>query len=233
MLKAGNETIKAEIKPNMAKAKEQVMEFVNSYNTLIQFTKEVTKSPEIKEEGKFKEAKKETGALITNATVRGLVNGLRSRILNPYPATKEPQIKILPVIGVSTGEIGSRWQDISEGYLMVDEAKLEETLLKYPGAVKDFFGVDSDGDLRVDNGMAYMTENFLKPYTRLTKGVISTQIQNNQDKISRLQKDIERTEEHVKKYEQKLREKFGRMEGSIKQQKATSEFIKNKFGGGK
>ncbi|MDH5721549.1 MAG: flagellar filament capping protein FliD [Spirochaetia bacterium] len=230
LLKPSDETVKTEIMPNTEKAITQILDFIKDYNDLIAYTRKETKAPKIKESDGLDEKDNEVGTLITNSSVRSLVNSLRIKALNAYPAQKDPKIKILPMLGISTGKIGSNWKSISEGFLEVDEEKLKEMLLNHPEAVKDFFGIDTNGDLRIDNGMAYTLNLFLTPYTQYPKGIIDSQIASNKERITRLNKDIKKVEEHVEKYVQKLREQYGRAGYLMQQQKAIGESIKNKLG---
>ena len=117
-------------------------------------------------------------------------------------------------------------------YLEVDEAKLAQSLAEHPTAVKELFAIDTNGDLRIDNGYAHVAENFLEPYTRFTRGLISEQIKSNAERVKMLDKDIKRQEEHVKQYEAKLKTKFGYMESSVQKSKSTGTFLKQKLGGG-
>ncbi|HNL11747.1 MAG TPA: flagellar filament capping protein FliD, partial [Turneriella sp.] len=97
---------------------------------------------------------------------------------------------------------------------------------------KELFAIDTNGDLRIDNGYAHVTENFLEPFTRFTRGLISEQIKSNQERVKQIDRDIKRQEEHVKTYEAKLKTKFGYMESSVQKSKSTGTFLKQKLGGG-
>jgi flagellar hook-associated protein 2 len=75
-----------------------------------------------------------------------------------------------------------------------------------------------------------VTENFLEPFTRFTRGLISEQIKSNQEKLKQIDRDIKRQEDHVKTYEAKLKTKFGYMESSVQKSKSTGTFLKQKLG---
>ncbi len=75
-----------------------------------------------------------------------------------------------------------------------------------------------------------MTENFLEPFTRFTRGLISEQIKSNQERVKQIDRDIKRQEEHVKTFEAKLKTKFGYMESSVQKSKSTGTFLKQKLG---
>lgn len=230
LLKAAPDSVDTEIVNDNESAKKQVLNFVKAYNDLLQFAEEVSKTARVKEAGKYREMRAESGILATNATIRQLVNGLRMHTSNAYPANREPYIRTLAQIGISSGAIGAKREEVTKGYLEVDEAKLSQMLAENPTAVKELFAIDTNGDLRIDNGYAYATENFLEPFTRFTRGLIAEQIKSNQERMKQLERDIKRQEDHVKTYEAKLKTKFGYMESSVQKSKSTGTFLKQKLG---
>lgn len=232
LLKTSPDNIQTEILNDNESAKKQVLGFVKAYNELLQFSEEVAKSARIKEAGKFQEMRKESGILATNATIRQLVNGLKVHTSNAYPTNRDPHLRTLAQIGISTGAIGGKREEVIKGYLEVDEAKLTQALAEHPTAVKELFAIDTNGDLRIDNGYAHVTENFLEPFTRFTRGLISEQIKSNAERAKQIDRDIKRQEEHVKTFETKLKTKFGYMESSVQKSKSTGTFLKQKLGGG-
>jgi flagellar capping protein FliD len=232
LLKTSADNIQTEILNDNDAAKKQVLGFVKAYNELLQFSEEVAKSARIKEAGKFQEMRKESGILATNATIRQLVNGLKVHTSNAYPTNREPHIRTLAQIGISTGAIGGKREEVIKGYLEVDETKLIQALSEHPGAVKELFAIDTNGDLRIDNGYAHVTENFLEPFTRFTRGLIAEQIKSNAERVKQIDKDIKRQEEHVKTFETKLKTKFGYMESSVQKSKSTGTFLRQKLGNG-
>lgn len=232
LLKTSADNVETEISNDNDAAKKQVLGFVKAYNELLHYADEVAKSAKVKEAGKYQEMRKESGILATNATIRQLVNGLKMHTSNAYPTNREPHLRTLAQIGISTGAIGGKREEVVKGYLEVDEAKLAQALSEHPAAVKELFAIDTNGDLRIDNGYAHVAENFLEPYTRFTRGLISEQLKSNAERVKMLDKDIKRQEEHVKQYEAKLKTKFGYMESSVQKSKSTGTFLKQKLGNG-
>lgn len=232
LLKTSNDNVETEILNDNDAAKKQVLGFVKAYNDLLHFAEEAAKSAKVKEAGKYREMRQESGILATNATIRQLINGLKMHTSNAYPTNREPHLRTLAQIGITTGAIGGKREEVVKGYLEVDESKLVQALAEHPTAVKELFAIDTNGDLRIDNGYAHVTENFLEPFTRFTRGLIAEQIKSNADRVKQIDKDIKRQEEHVKAYEAKLKTKFGYMESSVGKSKSTGNFLKQKLGGG-
>ena len=71
-----------------------------------------------------------------------------------------------------------------------------------------FFGSDTDGDDKPDEGMAYKVTYVLKPYVQPGKNIIAAKIDNEDNSIKIADDSIKRHEDHLKKYEEKLRTKF-------------------------
>ncbi|HRP68450.1 MAG TPA: flagellar filament capping protein FliD [Turneriella sp.] len=230
LLKPSPDNVKTEILNDTESAQKQVLNFVKAYNDLLQFAEENAKAARVKEAGKFQEMRKESGILATNATIRQLINGLKMHTSNAYPALRDPHFRTLSQIGISTGAVGADREEVIKGYLQVDEAKLTQAFAESPRAVKELFASDTNNDLRIDNGYAYVTDKFLDPFTRFTRGLIAEQIKSNAERTKQIDRDIKRQEEHVKNYEAKLKTKFGYMESSVMKNKSTGKFLKQKLG---
>ena len=74
-----------------------------------------------------------------------------------------------------------------------------------------------------------MTET-LKPYIQFAGGLISARIDTVKTRIDEKKEMIASKESSLDKKEQTLREKFGRMESSIREAHSQSEYLKSKLG---
>ncbi len=234
LLQKSDMPIKVNILNDLESPKKNILSFVESYNKLLKFIRETSTSEElVNKPGEFDpmaKLKGKTGALISDSSVRSLVNGLRRKVSDVYPSFREPHIKILDSIGISTGKIGSPWEEISQGYLEVDLQKLNESLQNHPKAVKDFFGSDRNGDIRIDGGFAYQIHSFLTAYTRpYGKGIIYNKIKSRKENNTQIDKNISEIEQKADRYEETLKRKFGAMESAIRKQKAIGEQLNNKL----
>lgn len=210
---------------------DKLYDFIDAYNALLEYSRMAAGGVKLDKAGEYGKVLQEGGPLVTDSTVRILLNGVQRRVHDPYPSIRDPHIKILSALGITTGDIGSAWGEevLPEGYLEIDEELFTEVLLEHPKAVREFFGVDTNGDRALDNGMAYMTYKYLEPYTRPMKGIITARIESNEERIDNLNDEIEKTKEHADRYEQQLRDKFGYMESVIQEQKSTEKFIQQRF----
>jgi flagellar hook-associated protein 2 len=131
---------------------------------------------------------------------------------------------------VSTGKINAAWESIKMGKLVIDEPLLTKTIRENPEGVLYFFGSDTDGDNRMDTGMAYKLEKVLKPYVMSGSNIISNKIQLETTSIKLANERIKRHQDHLAKYEEKLRKKFSRMERSISESKYQKNWMNQQFG---
>ncbi len=234
LLKTSDQTIQVNVQHDIDQMKEQLYSFVKAYNELLEIAYQTSTVKDLNTKpGNFDITAKlqgKTPPLIADSSVRGLVNGLKKRISNPYPSFRKPNLTTIYDIGISTGVLGSEWSKISKGYLEVDEAKLIKYLNKHPIAVKELFGVDSNGDLRIDNGLGYTLHTFLQSYsTTYGTGILQNRIKIREEQIEHLDKNIEKIEEKATQYGERLKTKFGAMESAIRRQKATGDYLKQKF----
>jgi len=222
------------INANLKKSGEMVADFIKKYNDLMDFSRNVSSGVKKNAEGELEtlnEKERKATPLITSSLVRTLVTGLQTRVSNAYPAQQDPHIRILQMIGIGTGKPNSNWQEISNMHLLFENNELFQKMVSdHPGAVKDFFGQDKNGDRSFDDGLGYQMVEFLKAYTtQLKQGVIQSQLGSNETRIKDLQKNKEIKQAAVDEYEKKLKIKFGRMEGVISKQKQTGNALKQKF----
>jgi len=225
----GEDEIEVTITGDTEKSVEAVQDFIVAYNELLEFSREASATVKTEKAGEYNKKKSETGPLIGSSMVRSLINGLRIKVSSAYPAFREPYIKISQAIGIHTGEAGSDWESVSKGLLQMNEDKFREMVLAHPKAVKEFFGVDSNGDNLPDDGMAFSTVEFLKPYNQSGRGIISSTIKSNTEKIDSINKQIAKKREHIDHYTENLNKKFSHMESVIRQQKSTGDYLKQRF----
>lgn len=223
--------IEFQITNNTEKSEQQIEAFIEAYNELLVFCLEASKPAEGIKAGEYDKMKQESGILVTNSTVRRLITDLRGMVSKAYPAARDPMIRTLPRIGISSGKVGQEWADIKKGLLVLDKNLLRQMLLEHPEAVQEFFALDSNADRRLDSGFAYESEQILNNYSKFSRGIIITQINSNKERMKQNQKSKQRVEEHAENYKDKMKAKFGYMESNVRQQKSTGNYLKNRLGG--
>ncbi len=225
LLATSTKPVTITIRQNTETAVEKIKKFVEAYNDYLAFNNELTKAVKSDKVGDYQKDKYKNGIFIGDMTLMRLQNALKTAISSAYPSNVEKPIKMLYQIGVSTGEINAKWETIREGKLIIDEAKLIEVLSENPEGVQDFFGSDNDGDNRIDNGLAFKMERILDPYVSAGKNIIVAKMDLEDASIKATNERIERKQEHLKAYEQKLRQKFASMEKAISGSKSQSNWL--------
>ncbi len=223
---------KIEIKSDEKKIRKKIKEWVKSYNMMQEYLRanmraafntdiEAPTSPD----SPSRRSKDRGGVFATDSTARRLRGQAFATIATAYPI-KENGFRLLADIGISTGKIGSRWQDIQEGSLKIEDEKLKDSLGKNIGGVQYLFASDNNEDRRIDNGIAYKMEQAIKPYAQSIQGLLSVRIDLLKDRITSNKERIFRREEVLTRKKENLRHQFGRMEQAVKRNRSMGEYLK-------
>ena len=233
-----SKTEKAEditIKPDIELVKSSIIEFVAKYNRLIaEINILTTNKNEVVEELSYfsddekADALKRLGSFYGDTTLSSLKSNLQQKMSNAYGVTEDLSIKLLVEMGISTNANSSSGIDASRlrGYLEIDEKILEKALTENMEGVKNFFGYDSDGDIIIDSGLAYVIYEYLNPYTQ-RGGIFSNRMASMQDKIKTSERRIVDYDKKLAQKEAELKRKYGMMEGTLKDLKKQSDAISN------
>ncbi|HOV07588.1 MAG: Flagellar hook-associated protein 2 [Spirochaetes bacterium ADurb.Bin218] len=221
--------VELKVEPDIDKPIQKIKEFVDTYNKYLELHKALTKAVKVDKPGES-EKLQESGLFMGDMTIIRLENSLKTAIGASYPSRNENPIKMFSQIGVSTGKVNSSWESIKEGKLQIDEELLRKAIIENPEGVKEFFGSDTDGDNKIDNGMAFTLIRTLSPYISAGKNIIQTKIDFEDQSIKSKDEKIAQLENHIKQYEQKLRTKFATMEKSISGAKAQQNWMKSQMG---
>ncbi|TFH38629.1 MAG: hypothetical protein E4G96_10220 [Chrysiogenales bacterium] len=230
--RVSTEEVKLAVEPGADSGVEKIKKFIEDYNRYLEFNQTITKAGKSEKPGEYKNTITETGLFVSDMTLVRLQGSLSMVINGAYPGGGEEPIRLLTQMGVSTGAINAEWETIKTGKLVVDEASLRRAITENPDGVAAFFGVDTTGDDKMENGMAYKVVYVLRPYVSSGKNIIAAKLELEDNSIRLADESIKRHEDHLKKYEDKLRTKFGRMEQAITQTNSQQQWMKNQFGGG-
>lgn len=223
------------IKPDAQPAKDAIIEFVAKYNRLLAEINIVTSNQqavideiEYFTDDERKTAEENLGTLFGDTTLSALKNNLRQIVANVYRKNADTPIRTLSQIGISTKSDTSTALNEARlrGYLEIDEKKLDEALKNSIEDVRYLFGYDTDNDVLIDDGVAFQVFKQIDPYVQ-RGGIFSTrtnglaaQIKTSKDKIARYDKMLE-------KKEQELRQKYGNMDGALRNLQKQSDMINN------
>lgn len=225
-----NQKVEINIEHDIDKAIEKIKKFVAEYNQYLELNSELTKAGMTSKKGDYENAKKENGILMGDMTVIRLETSLKRTVTSSYASKADKPIRIFSEMGVSTGKVNSSWESIKGGKLQVDDDQLRETIAANPEGVRMFFGSDSDGDNKVDTGLAYTMENNLQPYTKPGKNIIAVKVSLQDESIKQANERIAKQQTHIKNYEEKLRKKFSSMEQSVSSAKSQQSWMNSQSG---
>ncbi len=235
--KASDEPVELSIEPDSESIKNAIIEFVGYYDELLAQLNILTgRSEDIVEEITYltdderAQAMEKLGLFQGDLTLMQLKSRLQTIVMNPYETSAGRELSLLDQIGISTNAVGSRSGSLSRtrlrGYLEIDEGTLDQALESRLSAVKELFGRDTDFDLVVDSGVAYMLDSYIQPYVE-TGGLISTRVDTIDGRIARTSDRIETEQEKLGKKEQEYRRQFAQMEASLNTLEQSSQQIDN------
>ena len=223
------------IKPDPQPAKDAIIEFVAKYNRLLAEINIVTSNQqavideiEYFTDDERKTAEENLGALFGDTTLSSLKNNLRQIVANVYRRSTDTPIRTLSQIGISTKSDTSSALNESRlrGYLEIDEKKLDEALKNSIEDVRYLFGYDTDNDVLIDDGVAYQVFKQIDPYVQ-RGGIFSTRTNGLAARIKTSKDKIARYDQALEKKEQELRQKYGDMDGSLRNLQKQSDMINN------
>lgn len=233
---ASEKTVTVKINPDTDSAKDALITFVGNYNqTIAEMNILSTDKEEIISELDYlssdeqEKAKERLGMFQGDFTLTNGKTSLQRIISSGYRYSTDAQVTLLSQIGISTNaSTGNRGYNPGQmrGYLEVDEKKLDEMLASSLDEIKNMFGFDSDGDLIIDNGVAFLLDKQLTSWVQ-SGGIISsktnaleTSIKNSNSKITKLESQLERKEAE-------LRSKYASMEGTLNSLEAQQNTLDN------
>jgi flagellar hook-associated protein 2 len=217
---------------------EALFNFIGYYNQLLMHVDILTRQDEeVVETAVFlnadekEQAARDLGLFQGNTTLMQLKSRLQRIMMDPHSTEGGRELSLLAQIGISTsgGRLptsGAIDKARLRGYLQIDEAKLEESLVRMGEWVRQLFGYDSDKDLAVDTGVGYEVDSYLKAYVE-TGGIVANRLGALDGTIARKEREIDEFNEHLDDYERELRRKFGTMEGALDSLEKSSQAIEN------
>ena len=216
---------------NIDIALEKIKKFVEVYNKYLDYHRELTRAAKAEKPGDFTKTLSQSGLFMGDISLLRLESLLKTTINSAYPSRAEKPIKVFAQMGVSTGALNAEWDTIKSGKLIIDENLLKKSIRENPEGVALFFGSDTDGDNKTDNGAAYKVVYVLKPYMAPGKNIIASRIDLEDNSIKLTDETIKQKEDHLKKYEEKLKFKFGQMERAISESNAKKQWMKYQLEG--
>jgi len=238
LLETSEKPFNLKVEPDRKLVKDKLIEFVAQYNAVIREINilsarkdnlELVNELDFLTKDEKDEYKKKLGLYQGDSTLSMVKNRLQNIAINPYETRAGRALSVLGQTGISTnaqsGTTGVQGSSL-RGYLEINEKTLDKVLSDNFLAVKDLFGRDSNGDLLVDNGIAYQMDNYIQPYVQ-TGGLIVGRTNTIDTQIKNKKQEIDKFEAYLKKFESDLKQKYGKMEGAINQLESSSRDIRS------
>jgi flagellar hook-associated protein 2 len=223
LLGESDEEVEITVERDYERITEKIIDMIEKYNGLLKFINDGMK---VVPSGTLDEDN-EVGVLTGDITVLGLKNRLQNIMMNPYPTSRGKELSLLAQIGISMGAHGTSWGDIKGGYLQVDEDQFIEALRKYPEEVKELFGSDTNKDVKIDNGVAWVMERNIKGYTDPQTGIVAYHIKNTDSNIKSQESRIEDWNDHLEEYRKKLESDFTLMQQALNEMEQSQKSLEN------
>lgn len=181
-----------------------IKKFVAAYNKLIKTSNELTSVTQVGE-GKAPVV----GGLVGDATVRGLLSGVRNELVNP---ADQDGVRVLADLGISTQK---------DGTLKIDDAKLSTALADNFDAVGAFFTGDNGLMSRVDKRI----DGFIQ-----TGGVLEQRMKGLQTTLTGIDKQRETLNRRVEQIQTRLFAQFNAMDALVGRLNDTSARLTQALG---
>ncbi len=232
--RASEEPVEVDVQPDRESTKNSIIEFIGFYNQVIRDINIYTRTdPGLIDQIEYfnaderAEMEERLGIFQGDSGLNQLRSRMQTIMMNAYETGAD--YRMLAQIGISTNASGAGGGfDLSRlrGYLEINEGDLDAALERDYEAVSRIFGLDTDGDLVVDTGVAWALDSFVSPYVQ-TGGIIASRTDSLDTRIGQTEDRIERYNERLEDYEQQLRFEFGRMEGALEQLDESSRALDN------
>lgn len=191
------------VKVDNSGVKKTISAFVTAYNQALSSLRSL---------GAYDAATKQGGPLVGDATLRGVVAGLRNEVGAPAAALAGNRYTVLSDIGITTNLDGS---------LKFDDAKVTAALSADPAAVQRLFS--SDG------GVAKRLDRLVVDFTK-TGGLVDSRTTGLQSTIKDIGRRQEALNTQLVAYEKRVRAQFTAMDTLIAQMKQTGQNLLAQLG---
>lgn len=234
--RASDKPVSLAVQSSSNSAKDDIVNFVGAYNNLMKKITVYTSPPadaensvlndlEFASEQERAAAEANLGTLSGDFSLIRLVNSMVTGMTRQYIGAPDRQYNMLRSIGIgsniSTAGAGGA---ITNRFMDIDESRLDAALADNFSAVASLFGFDSNGDIAVDDGVAFYTASLVEPFVSST-GIAKQKQTSIRSTIAREQQQRARYEQRVEAYRQKITRDFASMEGSLGRLEETTKTL--------
>jgi flagellar hook-associated protein 2 len=170
------------------------------------------------------------GGFANDSTLSQLKTSLQRTVTSPYPTEAGRDLALLAQIGIGSNASGSNASGYSysrlRGYLEIDPNPLDAAIERDLISIKQLFGMDTDGDLISDTGVALNLDALARPFVE-TGGNIALKTGTIDTRISQDTRRIETMDRQLAQKEADLRMQYSRMESAYARMEQMSNSLDN------
>jgi flagellar hook-associated protein 2 len=222
------------IQPDSESVKDSVISLVGNYNRLMAELNVVSRNdPTVIDELTYltdaerDELRKKVGAFSGDTGISQIRASLQSIFTSPYRLNDGSSV-LLSEFGVGTDVQRQGGYDRSRlrGYMQIDEKSLDAAIAGRLPDLQAIFGLDTDGDLIIDSGLAFNLDRIVRPYVE-TGGLIALKTGSLDRSIDSSRQRINTLDRQLAVKEQTLRSQYGQMENAYNQMERMSTTLEN------
>jgi flagellar hook-associated protein 2 len=222
------------VEPDSESVKDSVIALVGNYNRLMAELNVVSRSdPSVIDELTYlndterEELRQKVGAFSGDTGISQIRAALQSVFTSSY-RLNDGRTVLLSEFGVGTDVQRQGGYDRSKlrGYMQIDEKSLDAAISGRLADLQALFGLDTDGDLIIDSGLAFSLDRLIRPYVE-TGGLITLKTGSLDRSISDNRQRIENLDRQLATKEQTLRTQYGQMESVYNQMERMSTTLEN------
>jgi flagellar hook-associated protein 2 len=235
-----DDPVRLSVEPDREGVKDALIAMVGNYNRLMAEINVLTRNDDhVIQELNYLSAEEQTdmkkrlGVFAGENSLIQFKNTIQRSTGAPYPTMAEQELSLLSQIGIGTdvrraGSTTGYDPSRLRGYLEIDEKALDAALADKLMAIQQLFGTDTDGDLIVDSGVAHNIDVLTKPYVE-TGGIVSLKTGTIDSKINQEQRRITTLDRQLEAKEASLKKQYGQMESAFTRMERMSTEIEQRL----
>jgi flagellar hook-associated protein 2 len=222
------------IEPDRESVKDSLITLTGNYNRLMAELNVVSRTdPVVIDEITYltdterEDLRKRLGVFSGDSGISQMRTALQNTFTSPYRLNDGRSV-LLSEFGIGTDVQRQGGYDRSKlrGYMQIDEKTLDATISARLSDLQALFGLDTDGDLIIDSGLAFNLDRITRPYVE-TGGIIALKTGSLDRNIGDNRQRIESLDRQLAVKEQTLRTQYGQMENAYNQMERMSSTLEN------
>lgn len=208
------------IAKNTSSMASAITDFVNQYNSVMDFLATSTK---------FNPGGAD-GILAGNSVASTLQNNLIAKMTQRNPNVGQTARSIFDLKDAG-GTYVFKLSASGSGKIDVDNTALTNLLNENPDKVASVLRYDANSDGTYDGGVVYALNQIVSSYSKSTTGIIASQVTSFNDQISKIDDELVRMQETLDKRDKMLKSQFASAETLIARMKSQSNYLSTQLSG--